>query len=112
MAFRTAAEGANYTRVPGIEDTDWQARALCRDHDPEIFHPQGIQLQAKSMEAIRICHECPVEKICGEWALAKGEKFGVWGGMSEIDRDALIRGQRRRHYYREDSVFSPRRTSA
>jgi WhiB family redox-sensing transcriptional regulator len=95
MTIRPAAEGADYTECPTGESTDWRAQARCRDYDPEVFYPFGTELQAKSAEAIHVCHQCPVEIECRNWALTHGERFGVWGGMSEIDREEFWTGHRR-----------------
>ena len=35
---------------------------------------------------------CRVRTQCLSWALANGEAFGVWGGMSERERRRLKRG--------------------
>jgi WhiB family redox-sensing transcriptional regulator len=95
MSARPSAAGASYTAAPDTDDTVWQLLARCRDYEPEIFFPEGHQMEAKSRQAINICHQCPVENQCAEWALTRGEQFGVWGGMSEITREALLTGHRR-----------------
>ena len=33
-----------------------------------------------------MCRGCVVREDCLEYALANGEKFGIWGGMSERER--------------------------
>jgi WhiB family redox-sensing transcriptional regulator len=38
-----------------------------------------------------ICAACPVKRDCLDWALTKGEAFGVWGGTSGRQR-ARMRG--------------------
>lgn len=38
-----------------------------------------------------VCSKCPVVTECGEFALANGERFGVWGGFSERERTKLRR---------------------
>lgn len=72
---------------------DWRHLAECLDEDPELFFPIGntgpalIQIeQAKS-----VCRRCPVVQTCQAWALASGQDFGVWGGLSEDERRALKR---------------------
>ncbi|MBA3652865.1 MAG: WhiB family transcriptional regulator [Actinobacteria bacterium] len=37
------------------------------------------------------CRRCPVRDECLAFALEGGEKFGVWGGVSERDRRHLRR---------------------
>ena len=33
-----------------------------------------------------MCRGCEVQPECLEYALRHGEKFGIWGGMSERER--------------------------
>jgi WhiB family redox-sensing transcriptional regulator len=70
---------------------DWRHRARCRDVDPELFFPVGTTGPAKA-----ICTLCPVREECLQWALDTAQDAGVWGGLSEEERRALRRGQRRR----------------
>jgi len=38
-----------------------------------------------------VCRGCVVREDCLEYALANGEKFGIWGGLSERERRRLRR---------------------
>ncbi len=38
-----------------------------------------------------MCRGCVVREECLEFALANGEKFGIWGGMSERERRRVRR---------------------
>ena len=38
-----------------------------------------------------MCRGCVVREDCLEYALANGEKFGIWGGLSERERRRLRR---------------------
>lgn len=71
----------------------WRAYGACArpDIDPELFFPERGQ---STGEAKAICARCPVKDVCLEVALANGEKFGIWGGLSERER-RRIRKQRR-----------------
>jgi WhiB family redox-sensing transcriptional regulator len=68
----------------------WHDRAACRDEDPERFFPTGTTGPAATQISLakRICARCPVREACLEWALA-GERWGVWGGLTEAERSAL-----------------------
>lgn len=71
---------------------DWRERAACADTDPETFYPgQG----ESTREALTICHSCPVSTPCLNDALAHGDQFGIWGGLSVTERRKLRRRQRR-----------------
>jgi WhiB family redox-sensing transcriptional regulator len=77
---------------------DWRHRARCRDVDPELFFPVGTTgpAEAQVQAAKAICALCPVREDCLQWALDTAQDAGVWGGLSEEERRALRRGQRRR----------------
>lgn len=53
---------------------------------PERGEPTG--------PAKAVCRGCPVREACLEYALAAGETFGIWGGMSERERRRLRRQRR------------------
>jgi WhiB family redox-sensing transcriptional regulator len=65
---------------------DWMALAACRDASPAIFFPPPSRTAAP---AKRVCAGCPVQAECLEYALENGERFGIWGGMSERERRRL-----------------------
>ena len=67
---------------------EWQERALCSQTDPEAFFPEK---GGSTREAKRICSRCEVRADCLEYALRHGEKFGIWGGMSERERRRIRR---------------------
>jgi WhiB family redox-sensing transcriptional regulator len=63
----------------------WQERALCAQADPEEWFPEkGGSVQ----RAKRICEACEVRPQCLADALGRGERWGVWGGLSERERRA------------------------
>lgn len=65
---------------------DWRERALCQQTDPEAFFPErgGSASKAKA-----VCGRCDVRAECLAYALDTGEKFGIWGGLSEQERRKL-----------------------
>ncbi len=71
------------------DDELWQENALCAQTDPEAFFPEK---GGSTREAKRICLGCEVKDACLEYALAKDERFGIWGGLSERERRRLKRG--------------------
>ena len=66
---------------------DWRCRAACRDGDPDRLFVRG----AAQREAKLVCFGCPVRTECLAEALDHGIEFGVWGGMTERERRALLR---------------------
>jgi WhiB family transcriptional regulator, redox-sensing transcriptional regulator len=63
------------------------ARAACRNTDPDELFVQG----AAQNRAKTICRACPVRTECLADALDSRIEFGVWGGMTERERRALLR---------------------
>ncbi len=68
----------------------WQARANCMGVDPELFFPER---GSSTREAKEVCRGCVVRDECLEFAIANGEKFGIWGGMSERERRRVRRAR-------------------
>mgnify|MGYP000160797370 CR=1 FL=1 len=56
--------------------------------DPDLFFPER---GASTREAKEVCRGCIVRLECLEYALTNGEKFGIWGGLSERERRRLRR---------------------
>ena len=64
----------------------WHDLARCAETDPEIFFPE----KGESVRpAKRVCAGCEVRAECLQDALDRGERFGVWGGLSERERRVL-----------------------
>jgi WhiB family redox-sensing transcriptional regulator len=76
---------------------NWRDRAACRDEDPELFFPIGntgpALLQIK--EAKAICRRCPVRPACLRWSLDNQVTDGIWGGVDQDERHALLKRQHR-----------------
>ncbi len=92
---------AELSRLPGghADAWDWQLKAACRGEDPNIFfHPEGERGSARAARdaaAKAICASCPVIRQCAEHALQVREPYGVWGSLTEDDREAeLTRGRK------------------
>jgi WhiB family redox-sensing transcriptional regulator len=65
----------------------WRADALCRDTDPDELFVRG----AEQNRAKVVCMGCPVRTECLAEALDNRIDFGIWGGMTERERRALLR---------------------
>jgi WhiB family redox-sensing transcriptional regulator len=71
----------------------WTQHAKCVGSNPDLFYP-GRGDNRTVHAAKTICHACPVRSECADHALTNGEKYGVWGGLSELDR-RRVRGHKR-----------------
>ena len=86
---------ADLSRLPGpnADLWDWQLKAACRTADPDLFfHPEGERGSTRSNReaaAKDICAGCPVLVQCRQHALEVREPYGVWGGLSEDEREAF-----------------------
>ncbi|MFO7293053.1 MAG: WhiB family transcriptional regulator [Actinomycetes bacterium] len=71
-----------------VGELSWQDYANCRGADADLFFPER---GASTRKAKAICAECQVRQECLEFAIQIGEKFGIWGGMSERERRKIRR---------------------
>ena len=91
---RPAARRTNIVAAQGVlrsvdaeERIAWVSKALCRTADPDELFVRG----AAQRKAAVICRHCPVMQECGADALDNKVEFGVWGGMTERQRRALLK---------------------
>lgn len=96
----------------------WE-KGRCRDADTEIFYPprESGKYRAVADAARAYCRgpdgttPCPVLLECLFYGLVTNDGFGIWGGMSSRERNALRRsgdlsryrpahGLESTHYYR------------
>lgn len=82
------------------DDVAWQDLGSCRGMDSAVFfHPDGERGRARAdrlRRAKRICQTCRVQNKCLAFALVTEQPFGIWGGMSEQERQNLLD---RKHEY-------------
>ncbi len=66
---------------------DWASAAQCKQARPdELFVRGAAQNRAK-----QLCGGCPVKTECLAEALDNQIEWGVWGGMTERERRAVLR---------------------
>lgn len=68
----------------------WHSRAACRGQGPESWYPSTAAEQRQV--ALATCARCPVRRECREAGLR--EIYGVWGGLTERERQGLRRERR------------------
>src|SRR3954447_15704349 len=87
---------SDLSRLPGpmTEQWEWQQLAACSGLGTErVFHPDGERGQrrdSRERAAQAVCRTCPVMAACAAYALSVREPYGVWGGMSESDREEIL----------------------
>ncbi len=66
---------------------DWAALGNCAKSDPDALFVKGAAQQSAKI----VCQTCPVVAECLADALDNRTEFGVWGGLTERERRALLR---------------------
>lgn len=67
---------------PGREG--WRDDAECKNMDIELFF--GVDSRAA---ARYVCADCPVRLDCLEFALVNGIDYGMYGGLTSMERDRM-----------------------
>lgn len=81
-SFPQAREGNDMAWID-----DWAASAACKDAGPDALFVRG----AEQNRAKQLCSTCKVRSECLAEALENQIEWGVWGGMTERERRALLR---------------------
>lgn len=66
----------------------WQERSACYGVDPDVFFPIS---EEEAGPALTFCSACTIRDECLAWALKNGERYGVWGGLTEQQRRRIAR---------------------
>jgi Transcription factor WhiB len=67
----------------------WRAAAACTSLGPSLFYDST---PAAVRRAKALCGGCAVRRECGSYAAATRE-FGVWGGLTEGEREHVVRSK-------------------
>ena len=75
---------------------EWQHRSACRgeagvDFYPPMHHERKHERLARERRATAVCASCPVRLDCLEHAVAADERYGIWGGLTQDERQQLRR---------------------
>lgn len=84
----------------GAEEESWTLQALCaqqRACQPDDLFVRG----AAQRDARRVCFACPVRLDCLADALEHRTEWGVWGGMTERERRAMLKSRTHHLAWRE-----------
>ena len=81
------------SQVPADATWEWQEVGACREADPDLFfHPQnerGLARVRRDRSAKAVCARCEVRVECADYALRAREPYGVWGGLTEEERERV-----------------------
>lgn len=76
--------------------------APCSETNPDAFFPDDMKENVMAYrptyefedEAKKVCAGCPYRAACLIYAMKDPTLVGIWGGLTEKDRNALRRGTR------------------
>jgi WhiB family transcriptional regulator, redox-sensing transcriptional regulator len=94
---KTKTNKALASKLASLEaEARWQDRAACKGMDPTLFfgpeHTEVVKEKRDREEAAKaVCRACPVQQECLEHALEAKEAYGIWGGLTELERKAVLR---------------------
>lgn len=83
-----------FVLLEALDRPDVLDAGVCAQTDPELFFPEKGEI-SKANQAKRLCESCDVRDACREYAIERGEPFGIWGGTT-VDERRRIRTERRR----------------
>jgi WhiB family redox-sensing transcriptional regulator len=83
----TVGEGLKAEGLKGSAARSWTSQGRCVGRDPDELFVTG----AAQRVAAKLCNGCPVRLECLTDALDNQVEFGVWGGLTERQRRALLR---------------------
>ena len=74
--------------IPG----DWWGLAACQEAEPDLFFPISAKGRAEIdvARARAVCQRCPVQIRCLDYSLATRQVHGIWGSLTEIERQPLF----------------------
>jgi len=91
--WRNAVPQQPLAQVPADVKWSWQDVAACLGRDVAMFfHPtneRGRTRRRREVTAKSICFSCPVRVDCADYAIRAREPYGVWGGLTETEREAI-----------------------
>ncbi len=78
-----------------IPESGWRERAACLEYPAVLFFGMDdaespAERRAREDRAKSICFTCEVREECLEYALETREPYGIWGGLTEVERRARL----------------------
>jgi WhiB family redox-sensing transcriptional regulator len=83
------ADGMRLVLLAALED---RGPAPCQSSPvPQAWDFDGAASRGLAVLAVEGCMSCPVRGECLVYALAAGERHGIWGGLTPPERETLSR---------------------
>lgn len=72
--------------------------APCKDFADDFHFDDGVDVTSKAVQQVAksICQQCPAKKECLEYAVVANIQYGMWGGLTVIERNNLRKNMRKR----------------
>jgi WhiB family redox-sensing transcriptional regulator len=88
------------SEVMSVTEPTWREEASCLDYPGVLFFgvedsESTAERRGREEQAKRICSACTVRGECLEYALSVREPYGIWGGLTELERRARLRSKLR-----------------
>lgn len=89
------------TRVSSLERVSrqprqpWQELAACVGEFGAWFYPplhpeKKMARLRREARAVAVCQGCPVRDDCLAYAVEQRERYGIWGGLTGLERRSLL----------------------
>lgn len=88
-AFRRGHEVCNSERRRAMTRSELTDVADLRNAHREVDWIDAEPASAAAADCKETCRLCPVRLTCAITAFTTDESYGVWGGMDQVDREAL-----------------------
>lgn len=88
-------QGQSPAAPRGDARSEWLDLAACQGMHVGLFFAPAVELpsqrRAREVAAKAVCAVCPVRAACLEDAMQRRERYGIWGGLSSLERKAVRR---------------------
>jgi WhiB family transcriptional regulator, redox-sensing transcriptional regulator len=79
-------------------EAEWRESAACLTYPAILFfgmdeNEGSAERHSREEEAKSICLHCIVRAECLDYALTTRESYGIWGGLTELERKARLQGR-------------------
>jgi WhiB family transcriptional regulator, redox-sensing transcriptional regulator len=79
-------------------EPEWRERAACLPYPAVLFFglddsENPAERHGREEKAKAICAECEVREECLAYALSTREPYGIWGGLTELERKSRLTGR-------------------